>query len=90
MAEQVSRRHEQVALSDIVSRSRDAVGVRSEPSEWMKPKAVAHYYGMTLRGLQEWRARGKGPGWRRLGEREIRYERSSVEAFIRGGIDHGK
>jgi hypothetical protein len=51
-----------------------------------RPKDVAEYLDVTTRTLAAWRARGTGPRFTRINARgDVRYYRSSVEAFIRDG-----
>lgn len=38
-----------------------------------------------VRTLRNWRALRKGPRFRKIGERIVRYHRSDLEAFIDGG-----
>lgn len=48
----------------------------------MTPKDVARALAVDLRCLQEWRTRGAGPAYLKLGPKTIRYRRADIDAFI--------
>lgn len=56
--------------------------VRSDDEVLDPPAKVAAMLGLTPRALEYWRAKGKGPRWIRLGNRNIRYRRSDVRAWL--------
>lgn len=43
---------------------------------------LAALYGVSLQTVRNWRWRGEGPRWVRLGARCIRYTAADVQAFI--------
>lgn len=47
-------------------------------------KVAAEYLGVSVRTLEDWRAKGKGPKYVRIGH-GIRYEVSELNAFIAEG-----
>ncbi|MGS1120707.1 helix-turn-helix transcriptional regulator [Rhodanobacter sp. UC4436_H3] len=47
-------------------------------------KVAAEYLGVSVRTLEDWRAKGKGPKYMRIGHR-IRYEISELDTFIAAG-----
>jgi excisionase family DNA binding protein len=44
-------------------------------------KIAAKYLGVSVRTLEDWRAKGKGPTFRKIGYR-VRYEISDLDAFL--------
>ena len=44
--------------------------------EWLSPEVAAKY-------LDTWRFKGKGPAFKRVGQRMVRYRRSDLEAFMK-------
>ena len=42
-----------------------------------------------VRTLRNWRALGKGPRYRKIGQRMVRYLRSDLRAFIGDGAEAG-
>lgn len=47
-------------------------------------KVAAEYLGVSVRTLEDWRAKGSGPKYVRIGHR-IRYEVGELDAFIAEG-----
>ena len=47
-------------------------------------KVAAEYLGVSVRTLEDWRAKDKGPKYVRIGNR-IRYEISELEAVVTAG-----
>ncbi|SEC95136.1 DNA binding domain-containing protein, excisionase family [Amycolatopsis tolypomycina] len=45
------------------------------------PSQLAEYLGIPEATLSQWRARGKGPKWTRVG-RHVRYRWSEVDAWL--------
>jgi predicted DNA-binding transcriptional regulator AlpA len=43
---------------------------------------VARILGIRMRELEYWRSRGRGPRFRRLGSKTIRFSRADVDEFI--------
>ena len=67
-------------------RSAAAPAPRStDESVFLDERAVAKTTGLSRRTLQGWRARGRGPKFRKAGSRVL-YRRSDVESFL-GGFD---
>lgn len=58
------------------------------PGDILTPKEVATGWQLSERTLANWRAKGEGPRFVKLGKRAVRYRRVDVEAFIAG--DAGK
>lgn len=48
----------------------------------LREKEVAQILGTGLSTVQQWRLRGKGPKFCRLGSRMIRYRESDIRAYI--------
>lgn len=57
----------------------------SQSGDVLIPKEVAAEYRLAERTLANWRAKGEGPRFLKLGKRAVRYRRADVEAFIAGG-----
>lgn len=45
---------------------------------------AAAFLGFTIRALQNWRVRGGGPEYLKLGSRSVRYQRRTLMAWIDG------
>lgn len=60
------------------------VPTETAEAEWLDAKAAARYLSAQPKTLAEWRERGEGPKWHRMGSRSIRYARADLEAFMRG------
>lgn len=54
----------------------------NRPSErtWITPREAAKALGVSLSCLRKWRGQGKGPAWRRLSYRTIRYDARTLES----------
>ena len=52
--------------------------------ELLNEQQAAAILGLSRRTLQAWRQQKKGPGYRRIGERAVRYELESIQQFIAG------
>jgi predicted DNA-binding transcriptional regulator AlpA len=48
---------------------------------WLDTRAAAAYLGMRPKTLAEWRERGEGPKFNRVGNRLVRYRRADLDAF---------
>ena len=46
----------------------------------LEPKAAAAYLNVSVRCLEEWRKRGTGPKWRKVGKR-VFYSVSDLDAY---------
>lgn len=53
-------------------------------SPWLDTDAAAAYLGSTAGTLKNWRASGKGPRYRVLQDRLVRYNRDELDAFVNG------
>lgn len=53
-------------------------------SPWLDSDAAAAYLGTTAGTLKTWRASGKGPRYRVLQDRLVRYHRDELDAFVNG------
>lgn len=54
-------------------------------SPWLDTDAAAAYLGSTAGTLKNWRAAGRGPRYRVLQDRLVRYHRDDLDAFVRHG-----
>jgi len=43
---------------------------------------VARFMDISVRTLQQWRSRGRGPPWHKLGPKTVRYIRSELISWI--------
>lgn len=50
--------------------------------EWMSPEMAAHYLDTSASTLADWRFKGKGPTFRRVGQRMVRYCKADLDAFM--------
>lgn len=48
---------------------------------------VAATLGVALNTLRNWRWKGEGPRWCKLGKRAVRYRTSAVQQFIEAGTE---
>lgn len=51
--------------------------------EWMSEETAARYLDTSQNTLNAWRARGKGPAFKRIGQRMVRYQKAELDAFMR-------
>lgn len=51
---------------------------------WLDTEAAAAYLGSTAGTLKNWRATGRGPRYRIVQDRLIRYHRDDLDAFVCG------
>jgi hypothetical protein len=58
------------------------------PGELVDELEAAAILDSAVRTLRNWRALGKGPKYRKIGQRLVRYHRADLAAFIAG--DAGK
>lgn len=52
------------------------------PGDLLDEKETAAILGTAVATLRNWRALGKGPAFRKIGERLVRYHRADLAAFI--------
>jgi len=57
-----------------------------QPGDLLDEREVAAILGAEVRTLRNWRSLRKGPPFRKIGERMVRYTRADVTAFIDGAI----
>lgn len=55
------------------------------PSDLLDEKEAAAIYVMTVSTLRNWRSKGEGPRFLKVGKRAVRYRRADLEAFIAAG-----
>lgn len=55
------------------------------PGDLLTDREVSALLGISTVTLCNWRATGKGPRYRKIGQRAVRYLRADVEAFIEAG-----
>ena len=53
----------------------------SEPRYWMSPDELAHWLGVPVATVYNWRHKRTGPPARKVG-RHLRYRRDEVEAWL--------
>lgn len=58
---------------------------RTEPGDLLTTNEAARFLSLARGTLLNWRWAGKGPRWRKLGQRSVRYLRQDLEAFIADG-----
>ena len=61
-------------------------GVTSNDDDLRTVNELAEFLGVSQATLNQWRWRGKGPRWIRVG-RHIRYPRFDTEAWLAAGAD---
>lgn len=59
--------------------------VELRPGDLLTEKEASALLGLSPITLSNWRGAGKGPRYRKLGARSVRYMRADVEAFIEAG-----
>jgi len=61
----------------------------SEPDHLLTEFEAAAYLGVSPKSLRNWRWRGDGPTFVKLGGRKlVRYRRSDLSAFVEDGVRH--
>jgi len=56
-----------------------------QPGDLIDEREAAAILGTEVRTLRNWRSLRKGPPFRKIGERMVRYSRADLAAFIAGG-----
>jgi hypothetical protein len=56
-----------------------------QPGDLLNENEAAELLDTAVRTLRNWRALGKGPKYRKVGQRMVRYHRVDLAAFILGG-----
>lgn len=59
------------------------------PGDLLDERAAAAILGASVQTLRNWRWRGEGPRYRKIGARLVRYVRADLLAFIEGTQDRG-
>jgi hypothetical protein len=54
------------------------------PGDWFDDHEVAAIFDIKVHTLRNWRSLGKGPRFRKIGQRTVRYHRADLLAFIEG------
>jgi hypothetical protein len=50
--------------------------------EWMSPEVAARYLDSSTHTLNDWRCKGKGPAFKRVGQRMVRYRKADLDTFM--------
>ena len=66
--------------------SRVAAELSVNPSPWLTPQEAADRLRLSVRGLEDMRARGEGPPYSRVNHRIVRYRIADVDAWL---LSHG-
>lgn len=53
----------------------------TQQTPMLNEQEAAALLGLSRRTMQEWRRLGKGPKYKKLGERAVRYELETLQAF---------
>lgn len=59
-----------------------------KPGDLVDEREAAAILGVSKKTIANWRWRGEGPAWIRVGQRLVRYSRADLAAFVAG--DAGK
>lgn len=59
---------------------------RTFTSPWLDTGDAASYLSMSPKTLAVWRCQGKGPEYKLVGGRLVRYHRDDLDAFARGEV----
>jgi Helix-turn-helix domain len=70
-----------ISLEDIRAVIREELARPATP--WFDSEAAAAYLGSTAGTLKNWRATGRGPRYRVVQDRLVRYHRDDLDAFVR-------
>ncbi len=60
------------------------------PGDLLDERAAAAILGASVQTMRNWRWRGTGPRYRKIGQRLVRYARADLQAFIAGDAPEGK
>ena len=50
--------------------------------EWLSPEVAARYLDTSTNTLADWRSKGKGPRFKRIGQRMVRYSKADLDEFM--------
>jgi hypothetical protein len=53
----------------------------TDTPDWFTAAAAGKYLGFTVKTLEEWRRKGRGPKWNKLNGRSVRYARADLDSF---------
>ena len=56
--------------------------VLPEWPEWQSPETAAKYLDTSVNTLNDWRAKGTGPAFKRVGQRMVRYARTDLDQWL--------
>ena len=59
------------------------------PGDLLDEREAAAILGAGVQTLRNWRWRGEGPRFRKIGKRLVRYARADLQTFIEGAQDRG-
>ena len=51
--------------------------------QWLSAPSAARYLDISENTLADWRMKGKGPAFARVGQRMVRYAKADLDAFMR-------
>ncbi len=75
---------DRVALLLSLASQDDLVRLLKASNRALEPMAAAAHLKVSVRCLEDWRKRGVGPKWRKVGKRVI-YQISDVDAYLDQG-----
>jgi predicted DNA-binding transcriptional regulator AlpA len=52
-------------------------------STWLTAPAAARYIGVAVGTLANWRTRGEGPPYVKLGKASVRYDRGDIDGYLK-------
>lgn len=64
-----------------------APALAAAPADLLDENEAATSLNLAVQTLRNWRWRGEGPRYVKLGKRTVRYRRGDLEAFITAGTD---
>lgn len=50
--------------------------------EWQSPETAARYLDTSVNTLTDWRVKGKGPTFKRIGQRMVRYRKADLDEWL--------
>lgn len=67
-----------------------AHGAYAAPDDLLTEAEAAAFLRVAVQTLRNWRWRGAGPMYRKIGQRLVRYVRGDLQAFIEGDASKGR
>lgn len=55
-----------------------------QPGDLINDREAARLLGVPVQTLRNWRHEGKGPPYRKVGQRIVRYHRAELDSYTRG------